>query len=298
MRRRGIALGTSVLAFSMATAFAGGARAQEPALQPAPAPAPAPATADANAQAQGGVAVGGAAQGSAQGGGAMTLPPPAAAPANDPPPARVAPGNSDHDQMVGTLAIGYLGARSMVVGCNAGSEGTQPGGACGGPRQTLNAPVVGIRYWISDVIGIDAGLGMAINSLSGNNGFVRPHSTAFLIHGGVPLALANTGHFSFQIIPELNLGFSSWGMDNNGDGSGLHFDIGARAGAEIHFGFIGIPQLSLLGTIGLAFSMDSSKFNPPMGAPSLNRSEIAFGTSVQDSPWNIFTSNVAALYYF
>src|SRR5262245_10107782 len=108
MRRRGIALGTSVLAFSLATAFAGGARAQEPALQPAPAPAPAPAAADANAQAQGGVAVGGSAQGSAQGGGAMTLPPPAAAaPANDPAPARVAPGNSDHDQMVNTLAIGY-----------------------------------------------------------------------------------------------------------------------------------------------------------------------------------------------
>jgi hypothetical protein len=297
MRRRGTALSASALAFTMATALAGGAHAQEPALQPAPppAPAPAPATVDANANAQGSVAYGGTAQGS----GAMTLPPPppAAAPA-DPPPARVAPGNSEHDQMVGTLAIGYLGTRSMVVGCNGGAEGTQPGTACAGTRQTLNAPVIGIRYWINDLIGIDAGLGVAVNSLSANNGASRPASTAFIIHGGVPLALASAGHFSFQIIPEMNLGFSSWSMDNNGSGSGLHFDIGARAGAEIHFGFIGIPQLSLLGTIGLAFSLDSSKATPPGGGPAQNLSEIAFGTSVQNSPWNIFTSNVAALYYF
>jgi hypothetical protein len=36
----------------------------------------------------------------------------------------------------------------------------------------------------------------------------------------------------------------------------------------------------------------------PNGGASASLSEVAFGTSVQDNPWNIFTSNVAALYYF
>ncbi len=296
MRRRGIAPGASALAFTIATALAGRARADEPALAP-PSNPPPPATATAGAEAQGSVAVGGSAQGNAQTTGAMTLP--REERHDDPPPRRayVAPGDSEHSQFIGTLAIGYLGRRDMVVGCTGGSEPTQVGQACAGARQTLNAPVIGIRYWISDLIGIDAGLGMAINSLSGNNGNNRPGSTAFIIHGGVPLALASAGHFTFEIIPEMNLGFSSWSMDGNGSGSGFHFDIGARAGAEIHFGFIGIPQLSLQGTIGLALAFDSSKNTPPGGVTN-SLSEVAFGTSVQDNPWNIFTSNVAALYYF
>jgi hypothetical protein len=223
-------------------------------------------------------------------------------PAAEPPArARAAPGDSEHDQVIGTLAIGYLGRRTMVVGCDPGSEATQAGEACGaGNRQNLNVPVIGIRYWISDLIGIDAGLGVAINSLSGSNppgDINRPSSTAFLIHGGVPLALASSGHFVFEVIPEMNLGFSSYSLTGGASGSGLHFDIGARAGAEIHFGFIGLPKLSLQGTIGLAFALESSK-STAAGGGNTNRDEISFATSVQDNPWNIFTSNVAALYYF
>ena len=295
MRRRGIALSASALAFTTATVLAGHARADEPALAP-PSNPPPPATATGNAEAQGSVSIGGNAGGSAQTTGAMKLPAEerrADAPAA--PPARVVPGNSEHDQFVGTLAIGYLGRRDMVVGCNGNP--TQPGGTCGGAREILEAPVIGVRYWISDLLGIDGGLGMAINSLSENNGISRPSSTAFVIHGGVPLALASTGHFTFEVIPELNLGFSSWSQSGTGSGSGFHFDIGARAGAEVHFGFIGIPQLSLQGTIGLALAFDSSKVSPP-GGVSTNLSDVTFGTSVQDNPWNIFTSNVAALYYF
>jgi hypothetical protein len=308
MRRRGIVRSASALVFTTATALSGYARAQEPALAP-PANPPPPATATGNAEAQGGFSLGGGASGNAGGNaqttGAMTLPqqqPQRAAPAAAPA-ARVVPGNSEHDQFIGTLAIGYLGRRDMVVGCAPGTEGTQgvacagTAGGAGNGRQTVNAPVIGIRYWISDLLGIDAGLGMGINSLSANNGVNRPSSTAFIIHGGVPLALTSAGHFTFEIIPEMNLGFSSWSVTGGGSGSGFHFDIGARAGAEIHFGFIGIPQLSLQGTIGLALAFDNSKTSPPAG-PNGSLSEVTFGTSVQDNPWNIFTSNVAALYYF
>src|SRR5260221_3996245 len=167
MKRMGIELSGSALAFTVAMALSGGALAQEPALAPAPAPTPAPSPppdAPASGQAQPGFAVGGSAQAGA--GGGMTLP------AAAPPPAAAIPGDSEHDQVVGTLAIGYLGTRSMVVGCSPGNEGTAPGVACGGAggigRQAINAPVIGVRYWISDLLGIDAGLGMAINGFSGS----------------------------------------------------------------------------------------------------------------------------------
>src|SRR5450432_2076690 len=52
MRRRGIVLSASALAFTTATALAGHARADEPALAPPPNPPP-PATATANGDAHG-----------------------------------------------------------------------------------------------------------------------------------------------------------------------------------------------------------------------------------------------------
>jgi hypothetical protein len=289
MTRRGNEFGVSALAFTSVLALAGSVQAQEPAPAAAAPPAAAPAAAPAPASAEASAQVGGG----AQAGGAMTLP--GTAPA-----ARAAAGDSDHDQVVGTLGIGYLGRRSMFVGSQ---------GAAGGVGLEVNAPVIGVRYWIDEMIGIDVGLGMGINGSSLNVAGVdqpTPGSTAFIIHGGVPLALASSGHFTFQVIPELNLGLASWSLDRaqgapGFSGSGFHFDVGARAGAEIHFGFIGLPKLSLQGTVGLALAMDSTKLEDKAPAPQGNTSKastLAFGTSVQDNPWNIFTSNVAALYYF
>jgi hypothetical protein len=85
--------------------------------------------------------------------------------------------------------------------------------------------------------------------------------------------------------------------------SGLHFDIGARAGAEIHFGFMGIPQLSLQGTVGLAFAMDKgsttdSTTAAPFGDVETSHSRTSLQTSAGTNPWAIFTNGIAAFYYF
>lgn len=233
------------------------------------------------------------------------------------PPAQAAPGDSDHDQVVGTLGIGYLGTRGMAVGCAGGPNCAGVAGALvgGAGTQQVNAPVIGIRYWIDPTIGIDAGLGVAIGSASFSNtpapagapnGDVpQPSFNAFLIHGGLPLALASGNHYSFEIIPELNVGFGNYSLDRAAilnqqgfSGSGFHFDVGARAGAEIYFGFIGLPKLALQGTIGLLFSTDSTSIKDKQNNTETKGSTTGFATTVQDNPWNIFTSNVAALYYF
>jgi hypothetical protein len=81
------------------------------------------------------------------------------------------------------------------------------------------------------------------------------------------------------------------------DNTGLHFDVGGRAGAELHFGFIGVPQLSLQGGIGLLLAIDNTKSaQGSIGQSTRSRGSIS--TTVNDNPWNIFISNVAALYYF
>src|SRR6185295_9226836 len=85
-------------------------------------------------------------------------PPAAAAPA-----AAATPGGSDHAQMVGRLAVGYFGITNTGAAANLPPLG--PGG--GGPNDspygvTGQAPVVGVRYWLDPMIGIDAGLGLSM----------------------------------------------------------------------------------------------------------------------------------------
>jgi hypothetical protein len=225
---------------------------------------------------------------------------PGAAPAN----ARA--GTSDHDQMVGRLAVGYFGVTQVGAGVGGTAFDDAPYTIVG------NAPVIGVRYWLSGLLGLDIGLGLGILGGSVTTGdpeveFDRDSFTGFNLHGGVPLALASADHFTFEIVPELNVGIGSASTDPNGDAdgdisySGFHFDIGARAGAEIHFGFIKIPQLALQGSVGVALAIDSGKTtdSTPMGADvEAKSSTTSFGTTVQGEPWDIFTGNIAALYYF
>lgn len=197
-----------------------------------------------------------------------------------------APGGSDHDAVVGRFAVGYLG-RSAV---NVGLAGVPGGGAGQGPVST---PVIGIRYWMSPGLGLDLGLGFGFENTSGD--VDGPSRWGLILHGGVPLALASSRHFVFEVIPEANLGFGGASADDV-DHSGFLLDLGARAGAEIHFGFIDLPELSLQGSLGVLFGIASASTD--VGGAETSQSGLAFRTTVYDSPWNIFSSNVAALYYF
>jgi hypothetical protein len=251
------------------SAFAQAADAAPAAAAPAPPPQPA-AAADASASSSGSAQVG------------MALPGAA-------PQAAAVAGSSDHDAVVGRLAVGYLGRNAVAI--------------AGGVNPTvIPTPVIGVRYWLSDMLGIDAGLGFGLTSGSievAGMSNDTPSWHLFMIHGGVPLSLASAGHFSFQVVPELNLGFAGASADVGGvtnKASGFHLDVGARAGAEIHFGFINVPQLSLQGSVGLRLNMDSTS-QTVMNVDS-SASSFRLGTTVGDNPWNIFTSNVAALYYF
>jgi hypothetical protein len=122
--------------------------------------------------------------------------------------------------------------------------------------------------------------------------------TAFVIHGGLPIAFASAKHYTFELIPEVNVGYAQMAI-TDGDRNGLHFDVGARVGTEIHFGFIGIPQLSLQASVGLRVDVNQTKDETTTNGVTtkLTSSRTVIGTTVYDNPWNIFLGNVSALYY-
>lgn len=195
------------------------------------------------------------------------------------PGAQPAAGNSDHSQMVGRFAVGYLGRQTIGAG-----------------DHTLVAPVIGARYWLDNMIGIDAGLGFNFSSGSVND-TDKAGVTVMLFHAGVPLNLADAGHFSFQVVPEATIGFANVGEDAAGvSHDGFLLSLGARAGAEIHFGFMNIPQLSLQGSVGLYLRHQHR--GTEQGGAEVSNNSFTIGTTLGNNPWDIFTSSISALYYF
>jgi hypothetical protein len=203
------------------------------------------------------------------------------------------PGGTDHAQVVGKLGVGYLGYRTITYGVDPGSAATA----------SVEAPVIGVRYWMDPDMGLDLGLGLAIASASataevgGDSTDVdAPQPLGIVLHGGVPLALHSGRHFTFQVVPEMNIGYATNTTDDPEiSQSGLHVDLGARVGAEIQFGFIGIPELSLQAGVGVGLAFDSQ--TAEQDDNSFSQSRTSFGTLTGENPWQIFQANVAALYY-
>lgn len=203
---------------------------------------------------------------------------------------------SDHDKVVGRLGIGYLGLREVGIGS---------------PASAVPTPVIGARYWLSSAMAIEIGAGFgwvggSTDTVNGGNttSTDKPSATAFALHGGVPLSLASGQHTSFQIIPELNLGMGTGTVKvaNQPDttNTGMLLTAGARAGLEVHFGFIGVPELSLVGSVGAYFSRVASKTSREVNGTTTSQSDTStgFGTTVGPNPWAIFTNNISAIYYF
>jgi hypothetical protein len=233
-----------------------------------------------------------AAGGTAGGEVGMTLPG-----AGGGPKAEAAAGDSDHDMMIGHFGVGYLGRTTIPL----------DGG-------DLQAPIVGLRYWLDEMIGIDAGLGFFNDggkSTANNVSTDFASRLGFAVHAGVPLALAGGKHFSFQVVPELNVGFASQDEKDIANGaqvqgaetkhSGNFVQVGARVGGEVQFGFMGIPQLSLQAGVGLLYTQEvrhREVSQPNQPTITTETSQFHVSTTVDGQPWDIFTGNIAALYYF
>lgn len=200
---------------------------------------------------------------------------------------------NDLDPSKRPVGIGYAGVSQVPIGGTVG---------------TLTAPAIGARIWTSPKMGVDLalGFGWADGSVE-MTGLPTQNMNAvwgLVLQAGLPLALATHRHVSFQVIPYASFAYGQTKSEAPTPitFSGSRFDLGARAGLEIFWGFIGLPQLSLSATVGVAFERrslsqerDASPFTPGGTATATT---YGISTTVQNNPWDIFTGNVAARYYF
>jgi len=203
--------------------------------------------------------------------------------------APTAPPDVDLDVEAHPWAIGYSGLSQVPIGLT--TTGTD-----------MTIPAIGLRYWTSPTVGIDLALGFGwtdgSSKISGSN-VDKSALYGFLLQGGVPLALSRRRHLSFQVVPYAAIahgGTSSGTGPGKVDFSGTRFDLGARAGFELFFGFIGMPELALNATVGVQFEL--RQYSADNGSTTSSDTTYGISTTVQNNPWDIFAGNVAARYYF
>jgi hypothetical protein len=280
----GVAIGAAVLT------FAGTSRAQDT-TSPAPTAAPSPTTAAAPA------------------------PPPAAPAAPATPTEAPTEQQPDHDRFIHHIGVTYFDIAALPIANVLPNFGMgQMVGPGGITSSVVSAPVVGVRYWLTRMIGFDAGIGLGYSGGSqeavnaGNDQNVDKTSNfGFAFHGGVPIAFAHGKHYTFLAIPGFTVGATTGTFKPQAPGgmgtappeqdlSGFLFDIGARIGAEVHFGFIGIPELALQATVGISFRRSVYKWKSDTSSASDGTNGLA--TTVDPDPWAIFKDAISATYYF
>lgn len=229
------------------------------------------------------------------------------------PPEPVKAVESDHALVVGHFGFGYFGQYDAAIGVTR-TTGTVP------------IQMVGIRRWFSRVrldlaIGLGLTSGSSSTSLNGGD-TVSTDDASLLAFGGrvaLPVALWVDRHYTVFVGPEVVYAHAGEtipapapvaGATPQADTSHLgdRFTLGVRAGAEVQFGFIGLPRLALDASLGIALDYTSTKSSgtlttPTPGVPAggvfvRKHDGFSVASSTSHQPWNIFITNVAAVYYF
>jgi hypothetical protein len=224
-------------------------------------------------------------------------------------------GTSDHSKhAVGHIGLGYFGALSIPSGFGAFDYTTASATSLPKPTSTTS-PMLGMRMWFSDLVGLEAAVAFGFGSSSGEAGssFDIGSNLALGVHAGLPLAVFHASHIKFLVIPEVNFGFASGSRTSTtpaagaGDQedllSGMLFQVGAKAGAEMHFGFIGMPEFALQTAIGLYFNLASNTVDACTDAMcdtnvEYTQSTTSIGTQLSNDPVDTIAASLTAIYYF
>ena len=207
---------------------------------------------------------------------------------------------SDHQRVVGRLAVGYLGVNSVPVH-SFGDD----------PDATISAPTLGIRYWFNEGLGLDAGLGLGLDTAGGTSTTQSteadlPGSSlfAFALHVGLPISAWSTGHYNALLIPEVNFGFATGDNDGllagTGDDisvTGLLFQVGLRAGAEFHLEYFDVPQATLQLTIGIGLAVEMRDREVGLGLAGESLTALHLRTNLR-SLGSALASGIQAFFYF
>ena len=187
-------------------------------------------------------------------------------------------------------ALGYAGV--SIVPTGAGS---------------ITVPAVGLRYWAESehrrstsrwgLVGPDGSTETAGMSTDKNAVF------GILVQGGVPFVLAAHRHVNFEVIPYLTLGYgrTSTGMTAMGTrprptSTGSASTSGRAPASRCSSGSSAFQ--SWRSRPRSALSSNTSGMAQSTGGVDASDTTLSISTTVQNNPWDIFTGNVAARYYF
>ncbi len=230
---------------------------------------------------------------------------------------------TDHERVVGTVAVAFHGARFVPVALPQAADAividAQGNAELSIVEGDVTVPIFGGRYWFSRRVGIDVGLGFNVHSgsvakeipnadaaLDRTANADAPTQLALAAKVGVPISVHAGAHYNLMVIPDAGIGYTSTTIEAFNKGTsgedldlvldGLVLAAGARLGAELEFGFVGVPELSVQTAWGLAF--ESRRRRGRIGDASATLFEKAIGTSWRDDPWDVFTGTFSVFYAF
>ena len=235
-------------------------------------------------------------------------PPPPVAPMASEPMTQTAPpaddGRTDHQRVVGGTGVGLLSATELQT-------------LLPGPDYTLvplAVPVVGIRHWFDEGMGFQIGLGLNTSSgtlksdIAGDADVDLPTVWGLALHGGLPFSLYSDTHYNLVLVPELNLGYATGRTKDDanlaGDQGVKHnawlVGLALKIGAEVQFGMIDLPMLALQATVGAELNYRSATADAAENGVIVTRRRWGLDASTAsfNDPWDLFSSSIAALYYF
>jgi hypothetical protein len=156
---------------------------------------------------------------------------------------------SDHDAVVGAWGIEVRPvAATLPVFARRASTGcpTAPAAVPGAPVTTVDCPAIsvgmlGVRHWLGSNLAVDAGIALAMGGGS-DSGRLLDSYFGFGPAVGLAVLLGNWRHLAVMASPSVQM------VVFKGAGSAdttYVADLRADLEGELHFGFIGVPALSL-----------------------------------------------------
>lgn len=189
----------------------------------------------------------------------------------------------------GTVGVGYLGL-SAITPSTGGLGGL---GGLGIFR--VQVPLLGVRWWLrGSRLGLDFGVGAMV--ATSPDAFAP--ALQVVAHAGLPIAVASTQHVIVFLAPEFRAGFSA--LTGGASINASLLELALRAGVELFFGFIGVPELSVEASIrvGVAREVQSFANFSPFGGGSAFNENFRFSTSLSGDAATVIASSLSLRYYF